>query len=592
MNHHTLLFAVFALFVISFAQSADPAVAHIRTDKPFNVTRFADKAYVDSPIALSMDKAGALFVAEARRFQKGVEDTRSKSFWMMDELAIQSTADRLAQYEKWTAAGEFSPDHFTNTADRIVKISDSDGDGVADVRSMFSDSFHQPLDGNGASVLVSADKVYYTNIPHLWLLEDSNQDGIADSRISLQDGFGLRSGVNGHDMHGLEFGPDGKLYWSIGDRGYNFVTKEGKHLKDAESGAVFRCDLDGSNIEIFCRGNRNPQDLAFDAYGNLFTVDNNQGGGDRSRVCYLVEGGDYGWNSGCTNMMTFRTPAGLADLKGPRIEPAYMAEGLWKQAFPEQPAHVIPAIDFIDGGSAGLTYVPGASLGNNYQHHFAFSALSRGIKTFSTSPEGAGFRMVDYHNFWSGGSPIDTEFGHDGELYVADYSGGGGNIFLLQNPQAMRRASVIEAANVLRQPFADFTSERLYELLAQRDQRVRLQAQFELAARGATDWLVKAATTPVPEMPEGEPEVDPEPLTEQKPEVAGHLERKAGPWEALAMGPPSASDQAAGARVTYVEHASLAGPHVDAGAEGRLLPRLTDGLAAANDDDFEICFIR
>lgn len=501
----SFFFAIFALPISFFAQADDPAVAHIRTDKSFTVTRFADKQYVDNPIALSMDKAGALFVAEARRFQKGVEDTRSKSFWMMDELAIQSTADRLAQYKKWTAAGKFSPDHFTNTADRIVKISDSDGDGIADVRSMFSDSFREPLDGNGASVLAHHGKVYYTNIPNLWLLEDDDQDGIADSRVSLQDGFGLRSGVNGHDMHGLEFGPNGKLYWSIGDRGYNFVTKEGKHLKDAETGAVFRCDPDGSNIEVFCRGNRNPQDLAFDAYGNLFTVDNNQGGGDRPRICYLVEGGDYGWNSGCTNLITFRTPAGLSDLKGPRVQPAYMAESHWKQAFPEQPAHVIPAIDFIDGGCAGLTYVPGASLGNAYQQHFVFSALSRGIKSFSFSPEGAGFSMVDYHNFWSGGSPIDTEFGHDGELYVADYARNGGNVFVLQNQQAMRRPSVIEAAKVLRQSFADFANEQLYDLLAQRDQRVRLQAQFELAARGATDWLVKAATTPVPEISEGEP---------------------------------------------------------------------------------------
>jgi quinoprotein glucose dehydrogenase len=175
-----LLLAISAFSAL--AQTVNPTVTNARIDRAFVVTRFADRQYVESPIALSMDESGALFVAEARRFHRGVEDTRSKSFWMMDELAIQSTADRLAQYEKWTAAGKFTPDHFTNTADRIVKIRDSDGDGTADVRSMFSDSFHEPLDGNGASVLVRDGKVYYANIPHIWLLEDADDDGIADSR--------------------------------------------------------------------------------------------------------------------------------------------------------------------------------------------------------------------------------------------------------------------------------------------------------------------------------------------------------------------------------------------------------------------------
>ena len=583
-----LLLAIFAISAL--AQTVDPKVGHIHTDAAFRVTRFADKQYVDAPIALSMDASGALFVAEARRFRRGAEDTRSRGFWMMDELAIQRLDDRMAQYDKWIAAGKFSPDYFTAVADRVVKIRDSDGDGTADSHSLFAE-FSEPLDGIAASVLAYKDKVYFTCIPHLWLLADPDQDGIAESRVSLQKGFGLRSGVSGHDMHGLEFGPDGKLYWSIGDRGYNFVSKEGKHFKDAESGAVFRCDPDGSNIEIFCRGGRNPQDLAFDAYGNLFTVDNNQGGGDRSRVCYLVEGGDYGWNSGCTNLMTFRTPSGLADLAGPRIAPAYMAEGIWKQAFPEQPAHVIPAIDFIDGGSAGLTYIPGASLGNHFQEHFAFCALGRGIKTFAISADGAGFRMVDYHDFWRGGSPIDTEFGHDGELYVADYAGSGGNIYRLRHPQAVRRPSVIEAAKILRQPLAEFAEEQLFELLAQRDQRVRLQAQFELAARGAKDSLIKAATTPVPEVPEGEPEVDPEPLPDElgDTEADGHRERQTGAWDSLTMGSPASDDQASSATVTYVDHASLAKPHLQAGAEGMRLPRLTDGLAATNDDDVTRC---
>ena len=70
-------------------------------------------------------------------------------------------------------------------------------------------------------------------------------------------------------MH-LEFGPDGRIYFTIGDRGYR-VEHDGGIDHDPGSGAVFRCEPDGSHLEVFARGMRNPQELAFDDLGNLFT---------------------------------------------------------------------------------------------------------------------------------------------------------------------------------------------------------------------------------------------------------------------------------------------------------------------------------
>ena len=495
-----LAFLAFTLNAADKGKNKKKAV-NFRVADNFEVSLFADNKFVDNPISITIDRQGRVYVAEALRFLRGVEDTRRYNAWFIDELKINDLQGRLDLYDKWTKKGMFKEGHFTKFSERIQTLIDSNGDGKADQKKLYAGEFNHPLDGNGSSILLGQDgEMYYANIPHIWKLYDKDGDGVSEKREKFISGFGFRNGVNGHDLHGLEWGVDGRLYFSNGDRGYGIKTKEGNFLFDSERGATYRCEPDGSNLEVFTIGNRNPQDLAFDQYGNMFTVDNNRGRGDRSRVCYLVELGDYAWNSGHENKTTFFRATKLNTRKGPKSIDNWLTEGDWKTEFKGQAAYCIPSSHYIDGGSAGITFNPGKSLGPALDNHFVYSAYQRGIYTFKFQPKGAGLAIQNVKNFWGGGHIMDTEFSTDGRLFVADYVSTAnakkgqtkGAIYVLQDPQFLKEESVLSADKILRKGFKGNSAEELYKNLFHQDMRVRLYSQFELANRKDSQQLKKA----------------------------------------------------------------------------------------------------
>ncbi|MFT5130307.1 MAG: quinoprotein glucose dehydrogenase, partial [Rhodothermales bacterium] len=446
---------------------------------------FADVSMVMNPVALCFDPKGRLYVAETHRWHKfaenqGVFDNRTRRWWVAEDLASTSTADRLAMYQRWES--KFPLDAYREHSERIIRLADTDGDGKADQRSVFADGFNDPLDGPGIGLIHGHGQIYYTCIPHLWALKDADDDGVAETRTSLQEGFGTRVGISGHDMHGLIWGPDGKLYFSIGDRGYTLKAADGRTLRDTGGGAVFRCDPDGKKLEIFYHNLRNPQELAFDQFGNLFTVDNNMGGVDKSRLNYLIEGGDTGWSTGHQQFREFRKDLGLDDFGGTS---AWEAERLWDLQHEGQRAWILPPVAHITNGPAGLVFNSGHSFGERYHHRFFVCDFRGGasrsfIRAFGVEPKGAGFDIVDPHTFYGGIACADIDIGPDGKIYLADYAGTGattldaGNIVTIHDPVAIK----------------DWKPEGgLYSA----HMRARQRAQFALVSQGKSEPLSEAA---------------------------------------------------------------------------------------------------
>jgi quinoprotein glucose dehydrogenase len=450
-------------------------------------TVFAREPDVQDPTAISFDGQNRLYVAETHRFDRGVEDNRRNGHWLRDEIALTSTAERLAMYEKHAEVTPMA--YFTQYSEKIRRLEDRDGDGKADHAQIFADGFDHPLDGTAAGVMAAFGRVYFACIPHVWMLEDTTGDGVADKRESLQEGFGVSVSLSGHDLNGFALGPDGRIYFTIGDRGYNLKTREGRHLDDPYAGAIFRMEPDGRDLEVVHRGLRNPKEIAFDRFGNAFSVDNNADMGDLARIVPMVEGADSGWNRGHQNLRNFRH---VLDVSGRHRIP-WMEESIWEEEGEYRPNFHLPPAAHLSNGPSGLTYNPGTGLAEKWDNHFLvcdFKGGDSAVIAFQMAADGAGFRLVRDESFLTGLLNTDVEFGYDGKLYVSDYTGswpthGLGAIYAFHHPEEIRRDAVAEMKQLFAEGFKGRPGAELEALLGHADMRVRLRAQFALAGDSA-----------------------------------------------------------------------------------------------------------
>lgn len=466
-------------------------ISKFKVPTGMKVELFAAEPQLASPVAIGLDEKNRVFVAEEYRFNRGTEENRTRPFLLDDDLQIKTLEDRLNVFKKYADKFDGGMNWFSKVSDQVRLLEDTDGDGKADKSTIFAGKFNEPLDGLAAGVMARNGSVYLTCIPHLWLLKDKDGDGIAEERTPLLTGFGVNCGFLGHDLHGLAWGPDGKLYFSVGDRGFHVTSKEGRTFSLPRRGAVFRCDPDGSNFEVVHIGLRNPQEIAFDEFGNLFAADNNCDKGDHSRLVLIVEGADSGWN------MAYQT------IPAPYLTGPWHAEKLWHIEAADQPAWVLPPCGKLGAGPSGFAYYPGTGLDDRYQHHFFMANYTGrgGIESFSIKPKGARFEITDEHDFFKPINATDIEFGYDGKVYVADFvnldwSGKalGGRIFTLSHSEKVNSEVVKQTRDLFGSGIEKLAPARLLELFGHADMRVRLRAQYAYvdAVFAAKDAVSKA----------------------------------------------------------------------------------------------------
>ncbi|WP_198411298.1 HEAT repeat domain-containing protein [Marinimicrobium alkaliphilum] len=488
--------------------------ANLAPAEGLEISLWASEQLLKDPVAINIDYQGRLWAAITHRSNNSEFDIRGRSEWMDASQGFESVEDRR-DFLRAALAPERSDDNpwlpdrnedgvrdwrdLAVVQEEVLLIEDTHGDGLADRSSVFIRAFDNEITDvlGGIFYHNQRDELHLSVAPDHWRVKDTTGDGKADTKESLSHGFGVHIGFSGHGMSGTTLGPDGRIYYGIGDIGANIVDDQGNNHYYPNEGVIARSEPDGSNFEIFAAGLRNTHEFTFDQYGNLISVDND---GDHEeeheRVVYLVDGSDTGWR---INWQFGK----YTDPKNNTYK-VLMEEGYYKTAFDGQAAHLLPPIAAYHSGPAGMTFNPGTALGEEWRNHFFVAEFvgtptRSGINAFTLEPRGASFALASDRNVMRGIQVTGMDFGPDGALYFADWIDGWhrnqrGRVWKLDielDADALRR----ETQQLLAADFDPNTVGELAELLAHPDMRVRSKAQFELVERRAGDTLLQVAQT-------------------------------------------------------------------------------------------------
>ena len=378
----------------------------------FTIERAAHPPLVDRPIMADLDEYGRLYVADSSG----------------------SNADVKTQLRE--------------KPHRIVRLEDTDSDGVYDSRVVFAEDLMFP-----EGVLWTRGALYVAAPPVIWKLTDTDDDGLCDQREVWHDGQTLTGCAN--DLHGPYLGRDGWIYWCKGAFAEQTYPKPNGTSFVSRAAHIFRKHPDGGFVEaVMTGGMDNPVEVVFSPEGERFfttTFLQHPGGGRRDGIIHAIYGGVYGKDHDVLN-------------GHPRT------------------GELMPAMTHLGPAAAcALMRCESEALGKDYQGNLFASLFNmRKITRHELVPDGATYKTID-HDFLTGDHidfhPTDILEDADGSLLVVDTGGW----YKLCCP-----TSQLPKPEVLGQQldWEHLSPERLTELLADKRPKVAERALDQLAKIG------------------------------------------------------------------------------------------------------------
>ena len=249
--------------------------------------------------------------------------------------------------------------------------------------------------------------------------KQSRPGGPWDTREVIAQGF---CGFHHHQVSGLSIGNDGLLYITSGDDDNVVEGSDGSRATVMRTGAVFRCKPDGSQMETYSLGYRNPyRDLAHDDQFNWFHVDNDNEDGSKftgCRLMHVAEGADYGW----------RLKIGARCCQPDHLRGAVAGE---------LPGKLPPMLKTGRGSPAGLLIYHDTKLPEAYRGLAFYPDVFRKlVRAYRFAPNESSFDVSHEFEFLKSDDPLfrpcQMVTGPDGAIYCVDWranSGGAGKLW-------------------------------------------------------------------------------------------------------------------------------------------------------------------
>src|SRR3954470_14281363 len=191
----------------------------------FTIEKVAGPGLVDRPIEADFDERGRLYVTDSSGSNEPVKQ----------------------QVEK--------------KPHRVVRLEDTDGNGIFDKSTVFADKLMFPEGAmwHDGSFFISAP-------PVIWKLTDTDGDGVADKREEWLDAKTLTGCAN--DLHGPYMGLDGWIYWCKGAFAKQTYEQPGGKTLQTRAAHIFRGGPEGGVVEpVMTGGMDNPVGVVFTPEG-------------------------------------------------------------------------------------------------------------------------------------------------------------------------------------------------------------------------------------------------------------------------------------------------------------------------------------
>ena len=355
---------------------------HAITPEGFRVELFASEPLLEGkPLAMCFDGDGAVYVAESVDYP--------------NDLVEPAKDDPAAPVDGH---------------DRIVKLTDTDGDGRADRRDVFADKLSVPT-----SLLAHDGGLIVAMAPNTLYLKDTDGDGRADLRKVLFTGWG--TGDTHAGPSNLTWGLDGWVYGIVGYSGFNGEVGGERHQL---AKGFFRFTPDGSRFEALRSTNNNSWGFGFSEEGLVFGSTANGNPSEHMPLANRVYERVRGWSATTLN--------GIAGSPEMELAPKASGDGTVAIRQVDHHGHFTAA--------AGHRLYTARAYPQEYWNRTAFVCEPTGhiVATFALSPRGAGFTsrmawdLVASDDEWT--APIQAEVGPDGQVWVIDWY----NFIVQHNP--------------------------------------------------------------------------------------------------------------------------------------------------------------